>query len=113
MGEIQFQGRRQFERALTADETERFITNPIDPDSDERATEVGWGSPQSYDMHAGSMGIMGHLLVQEHLQVTKGGYEIRDSAGSLLISKAGTNLLRLDSVGNLAIAGTLSQSQTL
>lgn len=44
---------------------------------------------------------------------TASGYIISDSAGELLISKAGTRLLRLDDAGNLAIAGTLSQSQTL
>jgi hypothetical protein len=44
---------------------------------------------------------------------TASGYIISDSAGELLISKAGTRLLRLDESGNLAIAGTLSQSQTL
>lgn len=44
---------------------------------------------------------------------TASGYIINDSAGELLISKAGTRLLRLDESGNLAIAGTLSQSQTL
>ena len=42
-----------------------------------------------------------------------GTWEVYESAGSLLFEHNGTKKMRLDSDGNLAITGTLAQSQTL
>ena len=44
---------------------------------------------------------------------TANGYTFHDSASNLVVSYNGLNIFRLDSVGNMSIAGTLSQSQNL
>ena len=65
---------------------------------------------------ATSAGVPDPLVLDDitaSVTLTVGSYDFTESGGDLMVSFGGTNIMRLDSSGNLSVSGNLNTNQTL